>query len=252
MIVLTERQIKLAEQLLISVIKKEPVVVYSELAERISPPMYRRQVGKDIGEISKLCHQLGLPLLSAKVVNKQSQNVGIGFFELCKEIGIDVSKCPERELLKNELKKIRECTEWYKLSSYLNLDLHFESELSEVFPDEISPKEEKQLHEGAKKQVNINAYERNSEARKICIKKHGCRCIVCGIDFGEVYGDLGKGFIHVHHIVPLHNIKSDYIVNAETDLIPVCPNCHAMLHKTINGRNLSVTELKTIIDKNKR
>lgn len=251
MIVLTERQIKLAEQLLISVIKKEPVVVYSELAERISPPMYRRQVGKDIGEISKLCHQLGLPLLSAKVVNKQSQNVGIGFFELCKEIGIDTEKLPERELLKQELKKIRECTEWHKLASYLNLNLKFDNGIQEIFPDEIPDVEEKNLHEGAIKHVTINAYERSSEARKICINEHGCKCIVCGMDFEKIYGDLGKGFIHVHHIIPLHNIKADYIVNAKTDLIPVCPNCHAMLHKNVNGKTLNAEELKRIIISNK-
>ena len=80
MLVLTERQKKLAEQLLITVIKKEPTVTYSELAGRIVPPMHHRNVGKDIGEISKLCHQMGLPLISAKVVNKNSQSVGNGFF----------------------------------------------------------------------------------------------------------------------------------------------------------------------------
>lgn len=105
MLVLTERQKKLAEQLLITVIKKEPTVTYSELAGRIVPPMHHRNVGKDIGEISKLCHQMRLPLISAKVVNKNSQSVGNGFFGLCKELGINVGEGSERELCKQELKK---------------------------------------------------------------------------------------------------------------------------------------------------
>jgi predicted HNH restriction endonuclease len=45
------------------------------------------------------------------------------------------------------------------------------------------------------------------------------------------YGDIGQGFIHIHHLIPLSGIKQDYRLNPETDLIPVCPNCHAMLHR---------------------
>lgn len=247
MLVLTERQKKLAEQLLITVIKKEPTVTYSELAGRIVPPMHHRNVGKDIGEISKLCHQMGLPLISAKVVNKNSQSVGNGFFGLCKELGINVGEGSERELCKQELKKIRECTEWYKLAEYLNIELNYDHAIIEIFPDEISENEMKQLHEGTAKAVNVNIYERNPEARKICIKKHGCKCVVCGMDFQATYGELGKGFIHVHHIIPLHSIKSDYVVNGETDLIPVCPNCHAMLHKNVEGKFLKAEDLRKII-----
>lgn len=57
---------------------------------------------------------------------------------------------------------------------------------------------------------------------------------------------MGKGFIHVHHIVPLHTIKSDYVVNCATDLIPVCPNCHAILHKSVKGKFLTAEELREI------
>ncbi|PCP15512.1 HNH endonuclease, partial [Klebsiella pneumoniae] len=35
----------------------------------------------------------------------------------------------------------------------------------------------------------------------------------------------------IHHLIPLSGIKQDYRLNPETDLIPVCPNCHAMLHR---------------------
>lgn len=245
MTVLTERQIKLAEQLLISVIKKEPNIHYSELAERITPPMHHRQVGKEIGQVSKLCYELGLPLLSAKVINKNSHTIGDGFYGLCKEIGIATDGLSERELGKREIARIRECTEWYILSDYLHLNLDFERPYIEVFPDEIN--ESKNLVEGSVKRVLVNQYERNPEARRFCLQKYGYRCLVCGINFEEVYGDIGKGFIHVHHIVPLHQIKHDYVVNGEKDLIPVCPNCHAMLHRKIDGRLLSVEELSNIL-----
>ena len=87
------------------------------------------------------------------------------------------------------------------------------------------------VFEGAKKEIIVNRYERNHEAREKCIAAHGCKCAVCGMDFEKTYGEIGRGFIHVHHIVPLSSIGKEYELNPITDLVPVCPNCHAMLHR---------------------
>ena len=57
--------------------------------------------------------------------------------------------------------------------------------------------------EGTTKQVTVNLYERNSRAREVCLEKHGYNCKVCGMSFFETYGEIGKKFIHVHHIKPL-------------------------------------------------
>lgn len=85
--------------------------------------------------------------------------------------------------------------------------------------------------EGATKQVTVNAYERNRAARAACIDYHGTLCTVCDSDLAEFYGPVAEGFIHVHHLKPLSEIGERYTVNPETDLAPVCPNCHAMLHR---------------------
>lgn len=100
------------------------------------------------------------------------------------------------------------------------------------------------LIEGAKKTMIVNRYERDPEARRRCIEAHGCYCHVCGLDFAARYGEVGEGFIHVHHKVPLSSIRKEYVVNPVKDLIPVCPNCHAMLHRMINGKMFKVEELK--------
>jgi 5-methylcytosine-specific restriction protein A len=100
---------------------------------------------------------------------------------------------------------------------------------NQPLPEEVLPTEK--YAEGAVLQVLLNAYERNEKARRDAIKHHGCACKVCGFDFEVVYGSIGAGFIHVHHIVPLSSIGKEYIVNPKTDLIPVCPNCHAMIHR---------------------
>lgn len=99
------------------------------------------------------------------------------------------------------------------------------------------------LSEGAKSQITINSYERNPIARMKCIEIHGCKCKACGFDFEKTYGILGKGFIHVHHLKPLSTIAEEYIIDPEKDLIPLCPNCHAMVH-----RKLDVLSLEQIID----
>jgi predicted HNH restriction endonuclease len=120
---LTNTQIQLAEQLLLSVINRESVVYYNELGNRVSPPVFQRQVWREIGEVSKLCKELELPLLSAKVIGKLSGVAGEGLFGLMAELGIDTRGKSEKELLSEELKKIRECTEWYRLADHLGLDL---------------------------------------------------------------------------------------------------------------------------------
>jgi 5-methylcytosine-specific restriction protein A len=87
--------------------------------------------------------------------------------------------------------------------------------------------------EGAAKTVMTKVYERDRGARLKCIGHWGWECFVCQFDFAEVYGDLGEGFIHVHHLKPLSEIGKAYMLDPITDLRPVCPNCHAMLHRYI-------------------
>jgi hypothetical protein len=85
--------------------------------------------------------------------------------------------------------------------------------------------------EGGRKTVTINAYERSARARNACIRHFGAKCSTCGLEFEQMYGVLGKGFIHVHHIVEIAKIGKAYKVDPKKDLRPVCPNCHAMLHR---------------------
>lgn len=109
-----------------------------------------------------------------------------------------------------------------------------------LLPEEIDPA--LPLTEGASRSVTINAYERNPVARAKCLEHYGYSCSVCAFSFEHTYGPIGKHYIHVHHVVPLSEIKGKYVVNPLTDLIPVCPNCHAMIHNTRPAQ--SVAQLK--------
>jgi len=75
-------------------------------------------------------------------------------------------------------------------------------------------------------------YKPNSAARRRCLKKFECVCVVCGFDFKKEYGELGEGFIEVHHLNAISEKRGEeYNVNPEEELRPVCPNCHRMLHR---------------------
>ncbi len=109
--------------------------------------------------------------------------------------------------------------------------------------DELS----KKYIEGSLKTIFVNVYERNSEARELCLKHYGYKCKACSFDFEKSYGSIGRNFIHVHHIVPLSEIKKKYNLDPIKDLIPICPNCHAIIHR--KKKTLTIKQVKNLLNK---
>lgn len=99
-----------------------------------------------------------------------------------------------------------------------------------TWPDEV--RSDWTTVEGASKQVMVNAYERDPRAREECLRHHGNRCSVCGMSFGDVYGEPFQSMtVHVHHLRPLALQGGARRIDPKEDLRPVCPNCHAVLHR---------------------
>lgn len=165
-------------------------------------------------------------------------------------------------LLMEQLKEIDSQFKWSSQSSGIEIPEHIASKLeilwremtgsnienlsrNEIGTEEIFYPE--RYTEGALTQITVNKYERNVKARKACLEKYGYICKVCNENLADKYGELGKEFIHVHHIVPLNEIKKEYKINPITDLIPLCPNCHAIIHR----KNPAYTpdEIKAILRK---
>lgn len=99
--------------------------------------------------------------------------------------------------------------------------------------------------EGTKRAVTINYYERNPKARVICLAHYGHKCVICGFLFGERYGTVGDGFIHVHHVRPLSEAEEGYELDPIRDLRPVCPNCHAMVHRRVPA--FTIEEIRALL-----
>ncbi|MDR2578233.1 MAG: HNH endonuclease [Chitinispirillales bacterium] len=100
---------------------------------------------------------------------------------------------------------------------------------TENTPPPILIIDEEKFNENRQYVQNRTVNKRSAEARQKCLDIHGYVCKICGFDFEKVYGNIGKGFIEVHH---LESVKTLTETNPKTDLMPVCSNCHSMLHGT--------------------
>lgn len=122
-----------------------------------------------------------------------------------------------------------------------------------LYPLDVMPDDEKgdlidvepsyrTISEG-KEKTRIQTYlERNPRLRKQAIMIHGTTCAVCGFNFAEKYGNFGEGYIEIHHLKPHASIRGERAVDPRTDLVPVCSNCHRMIHKP--DPMLTIEELK--------
>ena len=102
--------------------------------------------------------------------------------------------------------------------------------------------------EGNAQSILVNRYERDPKNRQAAIEKHGVRCRGCGKEMAEVYGKIAKGYIHVHHVKPISTVQGAR--PDIDDLVPLCPNCHAIVH--LQTPPIPINRLKELIDQRKR
>lgn len=164
-----------------------------------------------------------------------------GFFE-----SLDLEEVIDR--LKKENRNFENLT---RILERLQQKNSFESELTGLVEEDLLSEkleEEEYYFEGEVKTYFGKRYERNAENRKNAILIHGTSCAICEFNFEEFYGAHGRGFIEVHHINPISTFEEKRIVDPRTELIPVCPNCHRMLHRK-KSEILSIEELRNLIKK---
>jgi predicted HNH restriction endonuclease len=101
--------------------------------------------------------------------------------------------------------------------------------------------------EGNEISSHYDRRERDPKARLMCIEHFGCKCAICGFDFAKVYGEVGRNFIEVHHIILMSSTSAEHAVDPLNDLIPVCSNCYSILHRRSPKKQIASTEVVTII-----
>lgn len=87
------------------------------------------------------------------------------------------------------------------------------------------------LTEGTRRTVTVQVAERNPQARRACLRHYGSACVVCGVNFEDALGDVGRGIIQVHHLNPISDSSGERVVDPIADLRPLCPNCHVLAHR---------------------
>jgi 5-methylcytosine-specific restriction enzyme A len=107
-----------------------------------------------------------------------------------------------------------------------------------------------EFHEGSITHVSVEIRERDGDARKACIAHFGDSCLICGFNFGMFYGFDAEAFIHVHHLNPLSNSTEEIKIDPVKDLIPLCPNCHSVVH--LRKDPYSIDEVRKMIEKGKQ
>ena len=246
----SEKELEIAEALLKLIANRRTTITYGELSEMTaSRPSPYYELNTILDDINKKCDKLGLPYISAMVVNKGTGLPGEGLRTLCiNSFGYNHDITTE-EIFHNELSKISCCDEWGRLADEFGIEMPDEE--VDLLPEELAETAGKTITEGAKKTITVNAYERDPRAVKQCkdfyMKKFGrITCQICGFDFGKIYGPEYANKIHFHHIKPLSEIGETYEIKPTEDLIPVCPNCHLVLHA---GRGIGVDDLKNRIRK---
>jgi predicted HNH restriction endonuclease len=106
------------------------------------------------------------------------------------------------------------------------------------------------LTEGTQSQGQNTIRSRNAKARAECLAALGSACVICGIDMGEIYGPEFQGCIHIHHLKPLSETAGPRQVNPTTDLVPVCPNCHSVIHANNQLRTPESVKMMWLKNKN--
>ncbi len=234
--------------LLVEYAKNETSVTYSELAEKLNIPNARNlnhvlgAIGKELESLENKLN-IKIPLINTLVINKKDGLPGEGLFEFFDNLGEEDFK----QLSNGE--QVAKIDEYHsKIFNFSKWDLVLENlGLSNIdnaeneFEKDIKTEE---ILEGGSYSKMVKIFKRNPKAKLECLIHYGYDCQICGFNFDE-YGDIGKNYIQVHHKELLSLKKEEYIIDPINDLIPLCANCHVMVHS--KNPPYEIEELKKLM-----
>lgn len=188
-------------------------------------------VGKN-GSISDLTRELGFRV--------RTDQIGLFLQEHGYSFKTPFNKVAREESKEQKAQQLLEQQE-QELLKQIEKDLHSQ----DVENDSLF---ERSYSEGAKRSKCISYYERNPKLRVKALQYHGTICKVCEFDFMKTYGKHGENYIEVHHLTPLHTLKSEALIDYKKDMTVLCSNCHRMVHRDQNNI-LKPEELKKMLEK---
>lgn len=152
----------------------------------------------------------------------------VAYSKLDKEVFEEFSS--DTDLLHHIANEIKQILDNHELSN----------EVAKIENDEISEADSAKEGQVLYKLHKVRERDRRiieAKKKKVLKEKGELKCEACDFDFEKIYGEMGKGYIECHHLIPLSN----YQVNKETkldDLALLCSNCHRMIHKDLGIRTI--------------
>jgi hypothetical protein len=156
---------------------------------------------------------------------------------------------------KDGLHKITNLGESYLLNNINNFNFIVDNNFDENQRKEIIDKDYSNLviEEGFTKFTQIKTKARSRklvEIAKDYYSKDGkIYCAACNFNFEDFYGEIGKGYIEIHHIEPIFAKEDNFeqlAKEALSKVVPVCANCHRIIHRQ-QDKLLSISSLQELV-----
>jgi len=192
-----------------------------------------------------------------KLINQSSVKQRQDFCEIWKKIGTDKVLFKVNDNILSPEQFMLDSSVWKSFSIKINLFPFFENPNSKnenigkhtvnafglilkLFEYGING-----FNEGNFKESLSTKFERDYRNREICLLLKGYNCAVCDFNFEKKYGHIGNEFIEVHHIIPVSQMELNHIVDPKNELVPLCSNCHSMIHR--RNPPFSIEEMKLFL-----
>lgn len=159
---------------------------------------------------------------------------------------------------RNRLHKITEIGEKYLLENINNFIFILDNNFNEEQRESVVERDYSDLviEEGYTKFVQVKTKTR-SRKLVMAAKEHysvdgKIYCSACNFNFEDFYGEFGRNYIEIHHLEPIFAREDNFeqsIAEALNNVVPVCANCHRIIHKK-NDQLLSIPSLQELIHAN--
>lgn len=240
-------------ELLIEMLQEAPTTIsYTRLAKKMRTRFGNEEArawhyfDKMLGRINDACLSLELPLISVMVVLQDGMKPGTGYVSYYKWAHPESSDMTDEQIAQEQWEQVKRCAEWQRLLDFYSIEMTFKGP-----GDYMATIKAREAYEEGRRieKVLKSEIERNPDVRKACLREKGMTCVVCGFDSEDEYGV--KGIIHVHHLRPLFELAAGEltVTDAINDVVPVCPNCHALIHSRGPREWYTIDEAREIVGK---
>ena len=153
----------------------------------------------------------------------------VAYSKLDKEVFEEFSS--DTDLLHHIANEIKQILDNHELSN----------EVAKIENDEISEADSAKEGQVLYKLHKVRERDRRiieAKKNKVLKEKGELKCEACDFDFEKIYGEVGKGYIECHHLIPLSNYQVNKVTKLD-DLALLCSNCHRMIHKDLSVKTIN-------------